>query len=156
MESYLLQPLWRQCEPCVDIRLDGRRSRTTRGRELGHQEIRLETQRLEHPEEQTSSQVLTEPGCGSGTSVQQSELAVERPQQLPVPRSVMSRHGCLKGPAPNRRAPRTHPEGRQLKHTWNTEPPSEPSRTQHSVPLNVSVCEFVTKCFYRFVLSDPH
>lgn len=33
-ESHLQRPLWRQCELCVELQLAGRRSRTTRGREL--------------------------------------------------------------------------------------------------------------------------
>lgn len=32
--SHLQRPLWHQCEPCVEVQLAGRRSQTTRGREL--------------------------------------------------------------------------------------------------------------------------
>lgn len=47
-------------------------------------------------------------------SVQQSELAVERSQQLSVPRSIMSGHRRMESAAPNRGTSWSHLERRQL------------------------------------------
>lgn len=137
--SDLRRPLWDPRELCDEGRLCDRRSRTTRGRELVTSNTRVRRG--------SAGQTV-----GALTSVEEAELAVERPQHLPVPRSIMGPEGSLEVSAPHRWTSRTHLVGNQLVHACNTR---DRQSQLASDALLCSVGAGLTTLLWRLLQMDP-